>query len=97
MPATYRCTAANARCCFSHAPRVSRPQGVGGVGAQAEQDEHGAKHEGLRHDTAAMGINELRQKGQEEERHLGIERLDHNALRVEATQRGALGRDRLHK
>ena len=64
------------------------------VGDEPEPDEDEAEDERLRPDTAAVGIDELRQEGEEEERRLGIEDVHDHAAHECPPQRLTLALDR---
>ena len=62
---------------------------VGAVGAEAEQHEDEAEHERLR-PRRAVGVDERRQVRHEEQCDLGVEGVDHDALRERPPRRHAL-------
>src|SRR5205814_5432262 len=58
-------------------------EGPGAVAEEPEEREEQAERQDLRPGRAARGLDELRQEGEEEERSLGVEHVDDDALAVE--------------
>ena len=61
-------------------PSPTGNERIEGVRAESQGDEHGAQDERLIENAATGRVDELRQEGQEEERDLRVERLDHHSL-----------------
>src|SRR4029434_5414903 len=53
---------------------------VAAVGDEAEQGEQQAEEDDLRDEMAALGLDELRQEGEEEESRLGVQQVDDEAV-----------------
>ena len=75
-PETQRSLARNRGRPRSQRAAVPALERVGAVGERAQQHEEQAEPEDLRARTAAREIDELRQEREEEQRRLGVQRID---------------------
>ncbi len=55
-------------------------EGVAAVGDEAERGKQQAEEDDLRREMAALGLDELRQEGEEEESRLGVQQVDDEAV-----------------